>query len=85
MNPERQSPADLRDNRSGAYDAVNEAGKPQPEQVKQAVTAHQAAQPGADVRPDPVLEGGEVLPEGLRRPPKGPLNPTRGRGNSAVE
>jgi len=85
MNPERQSPTDLRDHRSGAYDAVTEAGKPQPEQVKEAITPHQAAQPGADVRPDPVLEGGEVLPEGLRRPPKGPLNPTRGRGNSAGE
>jgi len=85
MKAERQSPADLRDHRSGAYDAVNETGKPQPEQVKQAITPHQAAQPGADVRPNPVLEGGEVLPEGLRRPPKGPLSRTRGRGNSAVE
>jgi hypothetical protein len=85
MNPERQSPADLRDNRSGAYDPVNEAGKPQPPQIQQVITPHQAAQPGADVRPDAVLQGGEALPEGLRRPPKGPLNRTRGRGNSAVE
>jgi len=79
MAREHQSPTDLRDERSGAYDAVNEAGRPQPHQVSESITPHQAAQPGADVRPESLPATAPVLPEGLRRPPKGPVSGKRGR------
>jgi hypothetical protein len=82
MSRETQPPSDLRDKRSGAYDAINEAGRPQPDQIAEVTTPHQAAQHGADVRGEPVAQGGEMVPERLRRPPKGPLNPKRGRDNS---
>ena len=70
---------DFRDTRSGAYDPVNDAGRPQPDQVHEATMPHQAAQDGADVRPDPLPSKEEVLPEGLRRPPKGPYSGKTGR------
>src|SRR3978361_608288 len=46
---------DYRDERNGAYEAVNANGKPQPHQVREDVSPHQAAQWGADVRPLPRL------------------------------
>jgi len=71
---------DARDVRSGAYDAINPAGRQQPHQVREAITAHQAAQGGADVLPDPLPGSEDPIPEGLMRDRKGPLNPRRGRG-----
>jgi hypothetical protein len=70
---------DFRDTRSGAYDPINDAGRPQPDQVHEATTAHEAAQDGADVRSEPKPSAEDVLPEGLRRPPKGPYSPKIGR------
>ena len=70
---------DFRDTRSGAYDPVNAAGRPAPDQVQEATTPHEAAQGGADVRADPLPSQEEILPEGLRRTPKGPYNSKTGR------
>ncbi len=72
-------PEDFRDVRSGAYDAVNDFGRPQPDQVREKTTPHEKAQTGADVRPDPEASTEEILPEGLRREPKGPYNRKTGR------
>lgn len=69
------------DVRSGTYDRITPAGKQQPDQVKDANTPQQAAQHGADVRADPLPGAEDPIPEGLMRTPKGPLSPTRGRGN----
>ena len=80
--PKYQSQSDLRDTRGGAYDPVNDFGKPQPDQVKDQRTAHEAAQSGADVRAEPLpskKEGNSPLPEGLRRERKGPLSKNTGR------
>ena len=73
--------SDYRDKRGGAYDPVTEFGNPQRAPVRETETPHQKAQWGADVRPDPLPERAEgyPLPEGLRRPPKGPLNRRTGR------
>jgi hypothetical protein len=81
MKNGRPIAGDNRDLRAGAYDPVNDFGKPQPDQICQAITPHQAAQSGADVRPDPLPPENDVLPERLRRAPQGPLSPRRGRGN----
>jgi hypothetical protein len=73
---------DLVDKRGGAYDPINEFGRPQPPQVRQAASPHQKAQWGADVRPEPLPgpdEGPYPLPEGLRKERKGPLNKDTGR------
>jgi hypothetical protein len=70
---------DFRDTRSGAYDPINDAGRPPPEQVHEATTPHEAAQDGADVRPEPKPSREAVLPEGLRRQPKGPYSFKIGR------
>lgn len=43
---------DNRDKRSGAYDPIDKDGLPQPHQVKDRATPHEAAQRGADVRAD---------------------------------
>ena len=81
MENDRPILGDDGDLRAGAYDPVNELGKPRPHQIRQAMTLHQAAQPGADVRPDPLPSRDDVVPERLRPAPQGPLNPRRGRGN----
>jgi hypothetical protein len=81
MESEPKDSTDYRDERSGAYDAVNETGRPQPDQVREATTPHQVLQGGADVRSDPLPGPTDVLPERLRRRPRGPVNPRRGRGN----
>lgn len=72
---------DMPDARGGAYDHVNAFGRPQPPQVKDTATAHERAQWGADVRPDPLPGPVEIppLPEGLRKPRTGPLNKRIGR------
>jgi hypothetical protein len=67
--------SDYRDTR-GAYDHVNDFGNPQPPEVWDKLNAHQKAQWGADVRPDP-LPGpceGYPLPEGIRKERMRPLN-----------
>src|SRR3954462_2287628 len=79
MKNDRPTAGDNRDVRAGAYDSVNDFGKPQPTQIRQATTPHEAAQPGADLRPDPLPSENEVLPERLRRAPQGPLSPRRPR------
>jgi hypothetical protein len=72
----------LVDERAGAYDPVNAWGGRQPDQIKERRTAHQDAQPGADVRGEPVPpRSGDDLPEGLARPPASPLNKSSGRAS----
>jgi hypothetical protein len=73
--------SDYRDNRGGAYNPVSKSGDPQPPQVRDKQSAHQKAQWGADVRPEPLpgTDQGYPLPEGLRKPRKGPLNKDTGR------
>jgi hypothetical protein len=64
--------------RSRAYDPITRDGLPQPH-VKDRTARHQAAPGDAHVRAE-VLNGTEpVLPEGLTRPPKGPLDPRTDR------
>jgi hypothetical protein len=52
--PDRCQPRSSRDGRPGAQgsdgDPISSAGKQQPHQVKEATTAHEAAQHGTDVR-----------------------------------
>lgn len=67
---EHQSPTDLRDERAGAYDAINEAGKP-PSQTPP--TDAQVMQGIYSRETGPVSE--QPLPEGLRRSRKSPHNP----------
>ncbi len=70
----------LVDKRAGAYDPVNALGGRQPDQVQERRTEHQNAQPGADVRGEPVPpHSADDLPEGLQRTPAAPLNKTSGR------
>jgi hypothetical protein len=71
--------SDGRDLRSGTYDPIAPAGKQQPHQVKDAPTAHEAAQHGADVRSRPLPGTDDPFPEGLLRERKGPLNSHTGR------
>jgi hypothetical protein len=69
-------PRDIRD----VHDPINDEGKPQTDRVPLKNTPHEAAQPGAAVRPEPDLPQPEPsLPEGLRRPRTGPYGPTKGR------
>jgi hypothetical protein len=68
----------LLDNRQGAYDPVSKVDAADHSEQ----TAHERAQPGADVRgkPVPTTTGyAGALPEGLKRRRKGPLNKTTGR------
>lgn len=73
--------SEYRDNRGGAYDAISKFGNPQPPQVRDKQNSHQKAQWGADVRPEPLpgADQGYPLPEGLRKPRRGPLNKDTGR------
>ena len=75
-------PTDTRDIRSGAYDPVSIEGLPQPDQVRDNTTPHEQQQWGADVRAPALPGSAPVLPEGLRRPRKGPLNRGSGRRKS---
>jgi hypothetical protein len=74
---------DNRDVRYGSYDPVSTSGLPQPAQVKDISNPHQKAQWGADVRADPLPGTEPVLPEGLKKPRHGPLNPRTGRRSSS--
>ena len=68
----------LQDDRQGAYDPVANVDAADFSQQ----TARERAQPGADVRgnPVPTTTGyAHSLPEGLKRRRKGPLNKTTGR------
>lgn len=70
---------DTRDIRSGAYDPINKDGLPQGQQVKDATTPHEREQWGADVRAEPLPGTEPVLPEGLLRARRDPLNRRTGR------
>jgi hypothetical protein len=70
---------DTRDIRSGAYDPVSKDGLPQPQQVKDETTPRQREQWGADIRAEPVPGTEPVLPEGLTRERRPPLNARTGR------
>jgi|GEM_PF-2413524 len=70
----------LVDKRAGAYDPVNAVDGRQPDQVEEPRSAHQDAQPGADVRGEPTAPASsDDLPEGLARRPASPLDKTSGR------
>ena len=70
----------LVDERAGAYDPVNAWGGRQPDQIQERRSEHQNAQPGADVRGEPIPPSStDDLPEGLARPLASPLNKTTGR------
>jgi hypothetical protein len=77
--PDRKQ-EDLQDARHGAYDTTAKVDALD----KSHRTAHEEAQPGADVRGEPVpakLPMEEYgLPEGLKRERQGPINNDRGRG-----
>lgn len=75
----RKAGVDMRDGRRGAYDPVSKGGLPQPQQVKDATNRHQAEQWGADVRAEPLAGSEPVLPDGLVRERRGPLNARTGR------
>lgn len=70
---------DTRDLRSGAYDHVSKDGLPQPQQVKDDTAPRQREQWGADVRAEPLPGTEPVLPEGLTRERRDPLNRNTGR------
>jgi hypothetical protein len=74
---------DTRDVRSGAYDPVSLDGLPQPDQVRDKTSRHEQQQWGADVRAEALPGTAPVLPDGLRRPRKGPLNRRTGRHRSS--
>lgn len=78
--PKDASELNPRDIRDGVHDPINVQGKPQPDQVPLKTNPQEAAQPGADVRPEPDLSYPQPdLPEGLLRPRTGPYGPTKGR------
>jgi len=68
---------DLRDPQGGTYGELAPASIPD-EAVIQPRTAHENAQPGADVRSEPLIVSSE-MPEGLRHARRGPLSPSSGR------
>lgn len=71
-----QQQGDLRDVQGGAYGVTPASGNKHRFVERQ--SAHQDAQPGADVRPEPVVSEDD-LPAGLKQERKGPLNPSSGR------
>jgi hypothetical protein len=68
---------DLRDERHGTYDPVGNQKLPDTNQQ----TKHERAQPGADVRGEPVPTKDVELPEGLKRQRMGPYDRDKGRGD----
>jgi hypothetical protein len=60
--PNGSQQGDLRDERQGTYDPVGNQKRPDTNQQ----TEHERAQPGADVRGEPVPTKNFELPEGLR-------------------
>jgi hypothetical protein len=74
--PAPSKPSDLRDPRAGTYDTDPSERSKAPFTFPR--TAHLNAQPGADVREEPI-GGDQEMPEGLLRPRMGPLNKSTGR------
>jgi hypothetical protein len=77
-----KSQGHLRDARQGAYDPVGNTRIPD----TNLQTAHESAQPGADVRGEPApahSPTADDVPEGLKRERKGPLNKSDGRGEQS--
>jgi hypothetical protein len=68
---------DLRDERQGTYYPVGNQKLPDTNQQ----TEHERAQPGADVRGEPVPTKDVELPEGLKRQRMGPYDRDKGRGD----
>jgi hypothetical protein len=68
---------DLQDERHGAYDPVGNQSLPDTNQQ----TEHERAQPGSDVRGEPLPTKNFELPEGLKRQPIGPYDRDKGRGD----
>jgi hypothetical protein len=68
---------DLQDERQGTYDPVGNQTLPDTNQQ----TEHERAQPGADVRGEPVPSKNFELPEGLKRQRMGPYDRDKGRGD----
>ena len=68
---------DLRDERQGTYDPVGNQKLSDTNQQ----TEHERAQPGADVRGEPVPTKNFELPEGLKRQRMGPYDRDKGRGD----
>jgi hypothetical protein len=68
---------DLRDEHQGTYDPVGDQKLPDTNRQ----TEHERAQPGADVRGDPVPTKNLDLPEGLKRQRMGPYSRDHGRGD----
>jgi hypothetical protein len=73
--PDKQQEG-LRDERHGTYDAVTSPLREKP--LEQRPTRHESEQGGADVRAESAPLD-PSMPEGLRRPLKGPMSPVRGR------
>ena len=76
-----QDPDELRDEQHGTFDPVNEAGKPvRDDKIGERTTPHQRAQPGADVRGEPIVgpAAEDPIPEGLRRERQGAYGPKTG-------
>jgi hypothetical protein len=74
-----QQQGDLRDTQGGTYGMTPRHVAPT-NHVQAHQSAHEGAQPGADVKPDALLvEDG--LPAGLKQERKGPLNPSSGRAH----
>ena len=71
-----QRQGDLRDVQGGTYGVTPSGGNKR--DVAERQDAHQGAQGGADLRPEPVVSEDD-LPAGLRQERKGPLNPSSGR------
>jgi hypothetical protein len=69
--------SDLRDKRQGAYDPVGN----QKVLDRSQQSEHERAQPGADVRGEPVPNKNLELPEGLKRQRMGPYDRDKGRGD----
>lgn len=74
--------ADDRDLRSGTFDPGTDKRREEARAAPAKETSHQAEQHQASVRSEPEIPQPESpLPEGLRREPKRPYGPIRGRGN----
>lgn len=70
---------DNTDNRRATYGVFDQADLPQHHKVKDRTAPRRAAQPGADIRVNALPRTALVLPEGLVRERKPPLNPRTGR------
>ena len=78
LHSQDKQQGDLRDTCGGTYGVKPKSHGARDRSMEER-TAHEDAQPGADVRPDGTLVESD-LPAGLQRGRKGPLNPKHGRG-----